>query len=130
MRFSHLALAVRDQEKSRLFYETYFGFNSGPAQVYEDGVLMLRDHQSFDLALGPSSASPIMPHFVHFGFRAANPGEVHALADRLRADGIELVEQAEETAYVSIKCRDPDGYVVEMYWEPLQAAALSPQAAT
>jgi catechol-2,3-dioxygenase len=46
---AHIALAVRDRERSRHFYETYFGF---------------------------------------------------------------------EPDYVSVKCRDPDGYVVEFSWEP------------
>ena len=27
----HLAIAVRDQERSRRFYETYFGFDATPS---------------------------------------------------------------------------------------------------
>ncbi len=118
MKLGHLALVVRNQQRSRLFYETYFGFGNGPTQLYEDGVLMLRDAQGFDLALASSGAPPSVSDFVHFGFRAAGPGEVRALADRLSRDGVELVEQADETTYASVKCRDPDGYVVEAYWEP------------
>ena len=38
--------------------------------------------------------------------------------DRLVADGIELVEQWDEPDYVSVKCRDPDGHIVEASWEP------------
>lgn len=34
----HLALAVSDQQRSRRFYETYFGFDAQPAQRYDDGV--------------------------------------------------------------------------------------------
>jgi catechol 2,3-dioxygenase-like lactoylglutathione lyase family enzyme len=30
----HLALAVRDQERTRRFYERYFGFGARPARVY------------------------------------------------------------------------------------------------
>jgi hypothetical protein len=41
------------------------------------------------------------------------------MRDRLVADGIELVEEWEETDYVSVKFRDPDGYVVEYAWEIL-----------
>lgn len=37
----HLALAVSDQQRSRRFYETYFGFDAQPARRYDDGVLML-----------------------------------------------------------------------------------------
>jgi hypothetical protein len=79
MRLSHLALAVRDEHRSRLLYETYFGFGIGPTGLYEDGMLMLRDAHSFDLALGPAAAPSPMPGFVHFGFRAADPREVGAL---------------------------------------------------
>ena len=50
----HLALAVSDQERSRRFYETYFGFGARPARRYDDGVLMLYDAKGFALALGPA----------------------------------------------------------------------------
>ena len=50
----HLALAVSDQERSRRFYETYFGFGARPARRYDDGVLMLYNADGFSLALGPT----------------------------------------------------------------------------
>src|SRR5438552_1402450 len=37
----HLALPVSDQERSRRFYETYFGFGARPACRYDDGVQKL-----------------------------------------------------------------------------------------
>ena len=43
---------------------------------------------------------------------------VLALRDRLAAGGVELVEQWDEPEYVSVKCRDPDGYILEVSWEP------------
>jgi hypothetical protein len=43
---------------------------------------------------------------------------VHSLRDRLAADGVPIAEQWDEPEYVSVKCRDPDGYVVEAAWEP------------
>jgi catechol 2,3-dioxygenase-like lactoylglutathione lyase family enzyme len=48
---SHLALAVRDEERSRRFYETYFGFDAFPAERMSDGVLMLYDAGEYALAL-------------------------------------------------------------------------------
>jgi hypothetical protein len=29
-----------------------------------------------------------------------------------------LIEEHDEPDYVSVKCRDPDGYIVEASWEP------------
>jgi catechol 2,3-dioxygenase-like lactoylglutathione lyase family enzyme len=48
----HLALAVADQERSRRFYESYFGFDAQPSRWYDGGVLMLYNAEGFSLALG------------------------------------------------------------------------------
>lgn len=114
----HLAIPVRDVERSCRFYETYFGFGARPARLYDDGVLMLYDARGFALALGPTDEPIPRPAWVHFGIALPDRAAVHALRDRLAADGVELVEEHDEPAYVSIKCRDPDGYIVEAAWEP------------
>jgi phage-related protein len=44
---------------------------------------------------------------------------VRAFRDRLVRDGVEIVEFWDEPDdYVSVKCKDPDGYVIEFAWEP------------
>jgi catechol 2,3-dioxygenase-like lactoylglutathione lyase family enzyme len=116
----HLAIPVRDQERSRRFYETYFGFGAPPARRYDDRVLMLYDAAGFALALGLSEEPIARLAWMHFGIGLPHRSAVLALRDRLAADGIELVEQWDEPDYVSIKCRDPDGYIVEAAWEPKQ----------
>ena len=63
----HLALAVTDQERSRRFYETYFGFGASPPRRYDDGVLMLYNAEGFALALGPTDEPIRLPRFLHFG---------------------------------------------------------------
>ena len=119
----HLALAVRDQERSRRFYATYFGF--GSAQRCPDGALMLRNRDGFSLALGQSEEAPTVPAFFHFGFELPDPQSVDGLRTRLVAGGVPLVEEWHEPHYVSVKCRDPDGYVIEAAWEtPQQIAAI------
>jgi hypothetical protein len=55
---------------------------------------------------------------MHFGVALRDRDAVLALGDRLRRDGVELVEEWDEPDYVSVKCRDPDGYIVEASWEP------------
>lgn len=69
----HLALAVKDQERSRRFYETYFGFDAEPPRVYDDGVLMLYNADGFALALWPTDEPIRMPEFFHFGVGSHRP---------------------------------------------------------
>ena len=114
----HLALAVTDQERSRRFYETYFGFGAKPARTYDDNILMLYDAGGFALALGPTDEPIELPRFLHFGVHMRSPAEVRSLRERLVADGVQIAKEWEEPDYVSVKCRDPDGYVVEAAWEP------------
>jgi catechol 2,3-dioxygenase-like lactoylglutathione lyase family enzyme len=61
----HLALAVSDQQRSRRFYETYFGFDAQPAKCYDDGVLMLYNRDGFSLALGGTDESFQLPPLRH-----------------------------------------------------------------
>jgi len=114
----HLALPVSDQERSRHFYETYFGFDAKPSRWYDGGVLMLYNADGFSLALGPSEEPIRLPSFLHFGIGLPSPEAVQAFRSRLRADGVPILEEWDEPEYVSVKCQDPDGYVVEAAWEP------------
>ena len=107
----HLALPVADEQRGREFYARYFGFD-GPAQRYDDGTIIVRNADGFSLALGRND-----PSFFHFGFHAESPEAVRGFRDRLQADGVEVVEWCDEPKYVSVKCRDPNGYTVEFAWE-------------
>ena len=113
----HLALAVADQDRSRRFYETYLGFTAEPAPR-ADGVLILHDTEGFSLALGSVDEPFTLPPFFHFGTGLASPDEVRAFRDRVAADGLPIVDWWDEPDYVSVKFRDPDGYIVEVGWEP------------
>jgi catechol 2,3-dioxygenase-like lactoylglutathione lyase family enzyme len=114
----HLAIPVRDQARSRGFYETYFGFGAKPAKRYDDDVLMLYNDAGFALALGPSMEPIARPSWMHFGIGLASRAAVLELRDQFVRDGVELVEEWDDPDYVSVKCRDPDGYIVEASWEP------------
>jgi catechol 2,3-dioxygenase-like lactoylglutathione lyase family enzyme len=114
----HLALAVRDPERSARFYAEYFGFDHGRRWYDDDKVLFVYDEHNFALALGPWNDPVELPAFLHFGKGLPTAEAVRAMRDRLAADGVELVEWWDEPEYVSVKCRDPDGYVVESSWEP------------
>jgi catechol 2,3-dioxygenase-like lactoylglutathione lyase family enzyme len=107
----HLALKVSDQERARRFYETYCGFGAKPARRYDDDTLMLYDDDGFALALGVAAFEP------HFGIGLPDPDAVREMGRRLQAHGVEIVEQSDEPDYVSVKCHDPDGHIVEFSWE-------------
>ena len=121
---AHIALAVRDQARSRRFYETYFEFDPETAWIAEDGVLLIEGPGDVTLALGETDEPITLPAFLHFGFRAAaDPDEVRGFRDRLVGDGVDIAEFWNERDYVSVKCKDPDGYVIEFAWEPADPAA-------
>jgi hypothetical protein len=113
-----LARRLGHRGRARRHRESAFGFGARPARRYDDGVLMLYNAAGFALALGRSEEPIVRPSWMHFGIGLPHRDAVLALRDRLSADGIELVEEWDESDYVSVKCRDPDGYIVEAAWEP------------
>jgi catechol 2,3-dioxygenase-like lactoylglutathione lyase family enzyme len=113
----HLALAVSDQARSMRFYERWFGFVPEP-EPREDGVFILHDATGFSLAIGQIEEPIVLPPFFHFGRGGESPEAVRAFRDRVEADGLEIVDWWDEPDYVSVKFRDPDGYVIEVGWEP------------
>ena len=118
MHLTHLGLPVADEQRSALFYQAYFGFDPETAQRYGDGRLIIRNADGFDLALHPVASAGAPPGFLHFGFRLARPGEVHALMAHMEGEGVTIAERDEEPGYVAFKCLDPDGYRIEVYCEP------------
>jgi catechol 2,3-dioxygenase-like lactoylglutathione lyase family enzyme len=115
---AHLGLPVRDEDRSRHFCQTYFGFDPASTQRYDDGTLIIRNADGFDLALHPASSVGTLPDFLHFGFRLPDPGQVRAPLARLQADRVPIIERHDDPAYAAFKCHDPDGHRVEAYWEP------------
>jgi hypothetical protein len=97
------------------FYLDVLGL-SGCSVVEEEHGVVLAFDDGFRFALlrgEPSSPSPS----VHFGCALGSGDEVRATRSRLRAAGVRELEFVEEPDLVSVKVADPDGYVVEVYWE-------------
>jgi catechol 2,3-dioxygenase-like lactoylglutathione lyase family enzyme len=114
----HLGLPVRSYERSLRFYATYFDFDPATAQSYPDGTVIVRNTDRFDLAQHPGAEAATPSTFLHFGFAMADAEAVRALRTRLERDGVPVVERDDEPELVSFKCLDPDGWRVEVYWEP------------
>src|SRR5688572_6812909 len=102
MDLNHLHLHVRDLDRSRAFYATYFGFQE---RVRYGTILFLRNGEGFDLALAPAAAVEPFPEWFHFGFRLASADAVRALYARMEREAVPRRKAlVEEVAHVSFRC--------------------------
>jgi catechol 2,3-dioxygenase-like lactoylglutathione lyase family enzyme len=115
VRLAHLNITVSDAGRSREFYGRWFGFERVLAE-YPDATTFLVDRAGFELGLhvGTSRAGSDW----HFGFVAQDAREVRELRDRMRAAGVLIREDEDGLEYCGFKCSDPDGYIIEVYFEP------------
>ena len=72
---------------------------------------MLYDSTGFSLALG----LPERGFKAHIGVGLDDAEAVRAWPGASKRR--QIVEQWDEPDYVSVKCRDPDGHIVEFSWE-------------
>ena len=115
---SHLALAVADPDRTGRFYEQAFG-----CRVYwrdSDSVQVLGPGRYDVLAFDrdPAQAGKAAG-ILHFGFRLARPEDIDAVVEQALAAGGTLLRRGDfgaglPFAYVA----DPDGYEIELWYEP------------
>ncbi len=115
MRLNHLHLHVADIERAASFWCESFGLRRGRRS---GDVLFLNDDGGFDLALCEETDPVPLPEPLHLGFRLDSVLEVEQLHDRLLRAGRDLAEPlTEEADLVRFRIADPDGHLVEVYWE-------------
>ena len=119
LHLTHLNLTVGDVDRSVAFYRQWFGFSGRPRR-YPDGTVFVTDADGFDLAFHPGDPPQPPAPAVHFGFRCGRAEEARGMHLSLAAAGIPIAESYDTPDHVSVKCLDPDGYVIEVYWEPVQ----------
>ena len=114
---THLALAVRDVERSLKFYQQVFGVE---AYSREPGRIHVKTPQCHDVitfdqhAPKPGEGGGI----IHFGFRLLSPQDIDTAVQEVERAGGKVLRRGEFSpgfpyAYVS----DPDGYEVEIWYE-------------
>jgi catechol 2,3-dioxygenase-like lactoylglutathione lyase family enzyme len=116
LRLGHLNIDVHDLDRAVSFYAQWFGFDRVLAE-YPDRTLFVTDATGFELALHEGAATRTERDW-HFGFLAPDVATVRTLMASMATAGIAVADAEDTDAYVGYKCRDPDGHVIEVYFEP------------
>lgn len=114
---NHVALAVKDPERSLAFYQALFGVepyvrHAGEIQVKGPGAHDILAFVKEDAFLGREGA------IRHFGFRLVDPADIDQAVETALAAGGTLRERGEFApglpyAFVF----DPDGIEIELWYE-------------
>ena len=113
---NHISLSVADVDRSLRFYQALFGVreyhrDANTVQVLGPGphdVIVFERRDSHGEAGG----------IDHFGFRLIDPNDIDDAIRQAEAAGAKIVKQGEfgpGLPYVYIE--DPDGYVIEIWYE-------------
>jgi catechol 2,3-dioxygenase-like lactoylglutathione lyase family enzyme len=110
---NHVALTVRDRERSALFYGEHFGLTE---RVHDDEhLLILGSRDGSLLALSEGQVPAGLPRTNHFGFQVADGDDVRSARERLGEAGVPETEWQDDGGFVRVQVADPDGYRVELF---------------
>ena len=114
---THIALAVRDMDRTFAFYRELLGVE----EVYrQPGFLQVQTPGAWDVIVfeeDPDRAGR-QGGVIHFGFRVTDPAEVQRAAEAITRGGGSVRETGEFVpGEPYIFASDPDGYEVEIWYE-------------
>ena len=124
---AHAAIWTSELERSRRFYETYFGGSAGDRYVNEEkdftsyflefdsGTRLELMHRP-DLERGSEYAATPREGYAHLAFSVGSEEAVEVLTERLREDGYEIAGEPRRTGdgYYESVVLDPGGNPVEI----------------
>ena len=117
---THLAIAVRNVERTMKFYQSVFDMQ---LMYHENDFIQLTTPGCNDiLVFEEKKNKPIgeTGGIAHFGFRLKNPADIEEIITKVREAGGIILDKGEfvpGSPYVFFK--DPDGYEVEVWYELL-----------
>ncbi|MEL6562014.1 MAG: VOC family protein [Bacteroidota bacterium] len=127
LKIEHLALWVRDLEKSRSFYEKYFEMTSGekyfnPKKNFSSYFLTFKGHSTrLELMHRPDitealSNKALSFGLTHFAISVGSKDQVDRLTSKLAHDGFTIMGRPRTTGdgYYESVALDPDGNHVEI----------------
>jgi catechol 2,3-dioxygenase len=131
LRIGHVALRVADIERSRAFYTTLLGFEVVEEDPEHGGVFMALEGMSHTIDLfpadGPRTAAAQTPGAVgvrHVAFLVDSEQALKEAYVTLQANGVTIVRAVDHVSQKSIYFHDPDGNLLEIYYELPDAREL------
>lgn len=115
---NHLHLMVSDIDRSTAFYTNIFGFSLNAD--YGPDLRFLRNKLGFDLALTPCEKVTPLPNGIHFGIGLNSLQDLEELYQLGHSEYKDLFDNkpADHGGWSSFTCNDPDGYIIEIYYDP------------
>src|SRR6186713_3177913 len=117
---THLAIAVRDVEKTLEFYQSVFDMH---LMYHTENMIQLTTPGCNDIMVfeqGNESLPGQSGGIAHFGFRLRSPLDIDKMVQKIIDTGGVIVERGEfvpGSPYIFFK--DPDGYTIEVWYELL-----------
>ena len=125
---THIALTVRDLDRSLQFYQSVFGV----VEVYrDDNFVQVQTPGSRDVIVFEKKTSAKAGRsggIMHFGFRLMNPSDIDAAAQEVENAGGKILKRGDFCpGEPFLFAADPDGYEVEI-WHELPTSMDPPEA--
>ncbi len=122
-KISHVALRVKDLQRSVRFYTEVMGFrvsDAYPETMMPGGMAFIRcndDHHGIAL-VGGGSGKADNSELHHFAFEVATVDEVFRARAHLRRHGVSLDFEGRRRAgqQIAVEFQDPDGHQIEICW--------------
>jgi len=130
-RIGHVALRVADVERSRAFYTTLLGFEVVEEDPEHGGVFMALEGLSHTIDLFPVDDARTAPAQTpgavgvrHVAFLVDSEQALKEAYETLQANGVTIVRAIDHVSQKSIYFQDPDGNLLEIYYELPHAREL------
>ena len=115
---THLAIAVKDVERTMQFYQQVFGMQ---VMYHHEGFLQLTTPGCYDILVFEERKDKTIGEtggIAHFGFRLKDPADINEMINKIITAGGTVIGKGEfvpGSPYVFFK--DPDDYEVEVWYE-------------